>query len=79
MGKCKICEKQRKFLSRKGYCDPCGNNIRNAVVSQIKSGEGKYFEKWKEGLLKSLEGKSSKNELTAKRKQRPPAKSIKKI
>ena len=68
MAKCKKCRKQRKFLSQKGYCDPCSDKIRNLVVAQLRAKEGKYYERWKEGMAKSIEGTKPKKKVRVKRK-----------
>ena len=71
MGNCKKCSLKTRLLSRKGYCDLCSDVIRKLVVIQINARKGPYYDKWKLGILKSLEDKQSnaKPKLKVKKKR----------
>lgn len=52
MSKCKKCNKQRKYLSRRGICGRCSDLIQKTLVMQLKSREGSYYDKWCEGMIR---------------------------
>jgi ribosomal protein L37E len=51
---CRVCGKKSYRISSNGLCVQCATNKVNLNVSQLKAREGKNYDKWKEGLLKSI-------------------------
>ena len=51
---CRVCGKRSSSLSRNGHCAKCAAEKANLARCQIRCKEGEAYERWKEGMLKSI-------------------------
>ena len=52
---CRICGKRFFFISQHGLCKSCLMDRVKASRLQMKMKEGEIYEKWKKGIIKSIE------------------------
>lgn len=52
---CKRCG-ELKEVSKRGYCRLCGYALMVDAVKQLKAKKGPAYERWKAGIIASVEG-----------------------
>ena len=53
--RCKLCEKKKPILSRRGYCVECSKKLNQFAVAQLRVKKGEVYDKWKRNLLRHFE------------------------